>query len=108
LFANCAKAKAAAAIHTELEHRVNEAPPMLDEPVPLSINGAPVKGPATAKITLVEFSDFQCPYCAAAIHPLDDLLAKHPQEYGSFLSIPAGHPFRCGMAAEAALAAHAK
>src|ERR1700730_10941930 len=50
-----------AAIHTELEHRKNEGPPRRAEPVPLSIGAAPAKGPATAKITLVEFSDFQCP-----------------------------------------------
>jgi protein-disulfide isomerase len=101
--------KGAAAIHTELEHRMNEAPPMLDEPVPLSINGAPVKGPATAKITLVEFSDFQCPYCAAAIHRLDDLLAKHPQDIRLiFKQFPLDIHSDAALAAEAALAAHAQ
>src|ERR1700730_1222731 len=46
--------KTGPAIHAELEHRMNAPPPILDEPVALSIDGAPVKGPATAKITLVE------------------------------------------------------
>jgi protein-disulfide isomerase len=34
-------------------------------------DGAPVRGAPMAKVTIVEFSDFQCPHCAAA-HP--DLL----------------------------------
>ncbi len=29
----------------------------------LNLNGTPFKGPAAARITVVEFSDFQCPFC---------------------------------------------
>ena len=46
-------------VRSDLERRMKEAPPVLDEAVPIPIDGAPVKGPANAKITLVEFSDFQ-------------------------------------------------
>jgi protein-disulfide isomerase len=34
--------------------------------VDIAINGAPTWGKKEAKITLVEYSDFQCPYCARA------------------------------------------
>jgi len=51
--------KTAEAIRADLERRMKEAPPVLDEAVKIPIDGDPVKGPATARITLVEFSDFQ-------------------------------------------------
>lgn len=35
-------------------------PPVLE----VATDGAPIRGPANAPITIVEFSDFQCPYCA--------------------------------------------
>ena len=40
----------------------------------------PSKGPADARITIVEFSDFQCPYCQRAAGTVDEVLAKYPGE----------------------------
>ena len=49
----------------------------LDDPVKIKVDGAPFKGPAGAKITIVEFSDFQCPYCSKAAFALDELARKY-------------------------------
>src|SRR5574340_620263 len=37
-------------------------------------------GKADAKVTIVEFSDFQCPACRAAHKLLPDLLQKYPDQ----------------------------
>ncbi len=42
--------------------------------------GLPVRGPANAPVTVVEFTDFQCPFCRMAASNLAELLAKHPQD----------------------------
>jgi protein-disulfide isomerase len=52
------------------------------EPPPLSrasvsINGAPVRGPERAKVTIVKFEDFQCPFCKSAQPTLAVLLKKY-------------------------------
>lgn len=45
----------------------------------ISIQGNPVKGPKDAKVTIVEYSDFQCPYCARAHQTISEQVLK---EYG--------------------------
>jgi protein-disulfide isomerase len=48
---------------------------------PQSVIGeSPTTGSATSKIVLVEFSDFECPYCAEAHKTLKQLLAKHQND----------------------------
>jgi protein-disulfide isomerase len=42
--------------------------------------GAPSRGPATAPVTIVEFSDYQCPYCARAYGTLNQVRAKYPTQ----------------------------
>lgn len=39
--------------------------------------GAPTKGPDSAPVTIVEFSDFQCPFCAKAIPTLRQIQATY-------------------------------
>ena len=40
----------------------------------------PSKGPADARITIVEFSDFQCPYCQRAMGTIQQVLEKYPAD----------------------------
>jgi protein-disulfide isomerase len=54
--------------------------PLLEPAIPLSLAGAPSVGPANAPITLVEFSDFQCPYCAVAAPELHRVMRAFPQQ----------------------------
>lgn len=46
--------------------------------VSIDTTDAPVKGAPMAKITIVEFSDFECPYCGAAHPALSALLEEFP------------------------------
>ncbi len=45
----------------------------------LDIEKSPALGPKGAKITIVEFSNFNCPYCAASWLELKKLIEKHPK-----------------------------
>jgi protein-disulfide isomerase len=60
--------RAKADVHVLLE------PPRLS----LTIGDDPARGPADAPITIVEFSDFQCPFCSRATATLKKLDAAYP------------------------------
>ncbi|MBI4516634.1 MAG: thioredoxin domain-containing protein [Deltaproteobacteria bacterium] len=45
----------------------------------ISLTGRAIKGPETAKVTIVEYSDFQCPYCARGYQTVENEVLK---EYG--------------------------
>jgi cyclophilin family peptidyl-prolyl cis-trans isomerase/protein-disulfide isomerase len=88
---------------TETVAVVEESPALLDNPAqtgPVCIANPPppipsaqdlevftpdpakdwIKGPEDAVITLVEYADFQCPYCSVASQSLKDLLEKYPDD----------------------------
>ena len=46
--------------------------------VEVSIDGAPIRGTADAPVTLVEFSDFHCPFCKQVQPTLTQVLEKYP------------------------------
>ena len=53
---------------------------ILDDAIKVPVAGAPVAGPADAAVTIVEFSDFQCPYCILAVPELEALLKVYPTQ----------------------------
>jgi len=71
-------------------------------------DGAPTLGKKDAPVTLVEFSDFQCPYCQAAAPALKQVAQKFGDKvqivYRQY-PIPSLHPFAF-KAAEASLCAN--
>jgi len=54
--------------------RVSLEPPRAQVAVP---PGAPTIGPEGAPVTMVEFSDYQCPYCRRAQGVVDEIVAKY-------------------------------
>jgi protein-disulfide isomerase len=48
----------------------------------------PSKGPAKAAVTIVEFSDMQCPHCQKAAPAIEQLLAQEPDARFVFQNFP--------------------
>ncbi len=42
--------------------------------------GSPARGPDTAKVTVVEFSDYQCPFCSQAETLVSQVLEAYPKD----------------------------
>ena len=44
----------------------------------IDISGSPYKGPADAPVVIVEYTDFQCPYCARLGTTIDEVMRLYP------------------------------
>lgn len=76
-------------------------------PVKIEIGRSPVKGPENAKITIVEFSDFECPFCQKGADNLEKVLSEYPGQIKVvFKNLPLPFHEKARPAAIAALAAH--
>ena len=73
----------------------------------VATSGYPSRGPATARVTIVEFSDFECPFCGGLFPTLKNIERTYPQTvrivYRQF-PLTNIHPF-AQKAAEASLCA---
>ena len=96
-----------------VERLVSRADVKLDIPVPalprerLDLRDAPFTGPANAPVTIVEFADYECPYCAKASQVMKNLRELYPNDVKVvYLDFPLErHPF-ARVAAEAAHCMH--
>lgn len=75
----------------------------------IATQGAPFKGREDAPVVIVEYTDFQCPYCARLVPIFNELLKHYPNQIKIvYKNFPLnGHPFAQNAAA-AAMAAHQK
>ncbi|MEM1025296.1 MAG: thioredoxin domain-containing protein [Myxococcota bacterium] len=90
------------------EQPQRQAPPDTRQKVAL-VDGTPAKGAKKPLVTIVEFSDFQCPYCSRVNPSIKQAL----EEYGDdvqvrFRNQPLSFHKQALPAAKAALAAHAQ
>ena len=68
---------------------------------------SPVRGKANAPITIVEFVDFQCPFCSRFYGPALEVLSKYPDQVKFFIkNFPLSFHPQAAPAAKAALAAN--
>lgn len=94
-----ARQKQARAMEEELEEQFKN-------PVKIEVGNSPVKGPKDARITVIEFSDYQCPYCRRGRDTMRELLAAYPKDVKVvFKNLPLPRHQEGKIAAKAALAA---
>jgi protein-disulfide isomerase len=46
----------------------------------VALDGAPLRGPESAKVTIVEFADFQCPFCTRVNSTLTQIREQYPKD----------------------------
>jgi protein-disulfide isomerase len=55
----------------------------------VDVSTAAITGPAGAKVTIVEFSDFQCPYCGRGYEVMQELKAAYGDKVRfAFMNFP--------------------
>jgi protein-disulfide isomerase len=64
------------------------ANPFADNLAHMNIEGNPSLGPANARVTIVEFSDFECPHCRELYRTLKSLEPLYPQVRVVFKDFP--------------------
>jgi protein-disulfide isomerase len=80
-----------------------------DKQAKIAAGDAPAFGPKEAKVTIVEFSDFQCPYCTKAADTVKEIKKKYGDKVRFvFRQFPLDFHQQAHVASQAALAAHAQ
>ena len=77
-----------------------------NNPVVIPAGTSPFKGPADAPITIIEFSDFQCPFCKRGADTMDEVMKAYQGKVKLvFKNLPLDFHDQAKPAAKAALAA---
>jgi protein-disulfide isomerase len=77
-----------------------------DKSYTIAVADSPVRGKADAPVTIIEFSDFQCPFCARSNPIVDGVLAKYPDKVNYvFKHFPLAFHAAARPAAQASIAA---
>jgi len=72
----------------------------------VDVGTAPAKGPATAPVTIVEFADFECPYCGRVVPTLKQVAEKYGDKVRiAFRDFPLPNHTKAPKASEAAACA---
>jgi protein-disulfide isomerase len=91
------------------KREARNAPLPADKVAEISKPDAPNFGPDSSTVTIVEFSDFQCPFCSRAANVVQQLKGKYGDKvHFVFRQFPLSFHKQAHLAAEAALAAHAQ
>jgi protein-disulfide isomerase len=74
---------------------------------PPEVGSAPFVGPEDAAVTIIEFSDFQCPFCNRVNSTLEEIVRDYPTNVRVvFMQFPLAFHGDAHLAAQASLAAH--
>jgi protein-disulfide isomerase len=80
---------------------------LIKTPIKVGLNKAPTMGADNAQITIVEFSDFQCPFCSRVVPTMKQLLKDYKGKIRiAFRHQPLSFHKNAMSAAKASLAAH--
>ena len=96
------------AFFTDLKNKYKVETFISEPRIEIATEGHPAKGPATAPVTIVEFSDFECPFCKRVVPTLEQVTQKYGDKVRLvFRQFPLSsiHP-NAQKAAEAALCAN--
>ncbi len=100
-FAGCKARKLNNFPHSEVAVDVAAVTPSL-----LNVNALPIKGNPDAKITIVEFSDYECPFCSRVEPTVEQILNAYPNDVRiAFINAPLPFHKNALPAAKAAVAA---
>src|SRR5262245_17575997 len=75
----------------------------------IPLDDSPAKGPKNAKVTIVQFSDFQCPFCSRVEPTVDQIMKAYSKDVKVvWKNNPLPFHQNAGPAAQAAMAANAE